>query len=172
MLSLERYVGTELRWFRGGLFSKVHELVGDSGDAYAKLTVEGVISSHARLETGLKQYMLTWAGFVRRRVKIVDLDGGQPLGELYLGVTDRGQFRLDGRRYSFEHNLLGSVYTVKDDLGSELFSIKDKILGGKGLQVTLGPDARTNKELLLLICVARYAMIMIYQETYAVAASV
>ncbi|HEX7391353.1 MAG TPA: hypothetical protein VF374_00180 [Thermoplasmata archaeon] len=171
MLSLERYSGTELRWFRSGLMSKMHELVDDNGATYAKLTVEGVLTSHARLETGLKQYMLTWSGLIRRRIKIIDLDAGQQLGELYLGVTDAGEFRLDGRTFKFDHDLLGSVYTVSDEQGNTVFSIKDRILGGKGLLVTLGPDARTIRELLLLICTARYAMIMFWQEAFVVPAT-
>lgn len=167
MLSLDKYSGTELRWFRRGFASKNHSLVGDNGETYAKLTVAGMIRSYARLETDLKQYKLFWSGFVRRRVKIVDLDDGQLMGELYLGITDSGEFRFDGVRYPFRHNLLGSHYMVTNDLGSPLFSIRDKLLAGKGLPVTLWPGARLNRQLLVMMASVRYALIMIRREAYA-----
>ena len=171
MLSLERYMGAELRWLKRGFGRRVHELVGEDGTTFAKLTVEGILTSHARLETDTRRYMLIWTGFMRRRIKIIDLDGNQQLGELYLGIRDRGEFRLNGRRYSLRHNLLGSVYTVTDDVGSVLFRLTDKLLSGKGPLVSLGPDARMNRDLMVLIAAARYAVIMISQEGFVIAAS-
>lgn len=164
-------MGAELWWQSRGVFSRTHELVGDDGELYGRLTIQGVLASRGLAEMEDRRLDLRWGVLFDRGVRISDAETGERVGRLHLGLLNKGEFRFEnGRRFGFRVSVWRYRCIVTDDMGEVQFTMLPKTLGGR-VKVTLGTGLLSRGELSVMTSAARYALLMMSQEAIAAASS-
>jgi len=172
MRSLERFVGTDLRWQRRGVFGRTHELMGDDGELYGRLTIQGVLASHGLAEMEGRRLELRWGMLFDRGVRISDADTGERVGQLHLGLLDKGVLRLEsGRGFKVRISAWRRRCIVTDDMDEVQFTMVPGAFYTR-VRVTLGTGLLSRRELPVMLSAAMYAMLMVSQEAGAAAAGV
>ncbi len=155
-----------------GLMSRRFELLGDDGQLYGRLSVEGVLSSLGRVEMEGLSLDLKWSVLIRRGVTILDSGTKEEIGALRLGPFNRGEFTFaTGRRFGFKMSTLRARCIVTDDLGDVQFTMIPSTFGSR-VRVVLGTGFTSRQELSVMIAATQYALFMSMQEAGYAAASV
>lgn len=170
MKPLDSFAGASLWWHRLGPMSRKYELLGDDGELYGRLSFEGIFGSLGQAEVDGLRLDLRWSILFRRGVRIGNSDTKERIGELRLGLLDRGEFSFaSGRRYRFVKNLVWSKCTVTDDLGDIQVTMTPSAFGSR-VKVVLGTRLASRQELPVMVAATRYALVMMSQEAGAAAA--
>lgn len=166
MRSLEGFTGASLWWHaKKSPLNQVYELLGDDGEMYGRLSAKGLfLHCRAQAEMEGARYDLKWAFVIRRGASIANSHTKEKVGELRLGILDRGEFTLlAGTRYRFRRSFWRSRITVTDDLGEVLFTLIPGVFK-PSVKVVLGTGLTGHRDLPPLVAASQYALVMLMYE--------